>query len=206
MTFDSIDTIVYTAYFLIPGFVIAEVTNAITPGKRRTDAEKVIVYLGYSILNFACWFWTFNWLGNRFENKTSLYWLLLILLILSTAFITGCVVGFMRIHNPIRWLMGKLKISYEHPIPTAWEYKFSQMDKGEYLTVCLDDGTVIRGAFFNRSLASSDIKKTDIFLEEAYMFEDGKWKAVEGSAGVWISSTAIKWISFLTEEEILNDR
>ena len=202
MTLDSVDVIVYTAYFIIPGFITAETANAIIPGKRRTDAEKGLVFLGYSILNFGCWFWAFCLLNNQFQNKTAVYWLLLIALVLFAGFVTGCIIGFLSAHNPVRWIMRKIGISMEHPIPSAWEYKFSQMDEGRYLTVSIDDGTVIRGAFYNKSFASSDMEKMDIFLEEAYMLKDGQWKAVEGSDGVWISSGAIKWISFLKEEGI----
>ncbi len=202
MTFDSVDVIVYTAYFLLPGFITAETANTIIPGKRRTDAEKGLVYLGYSILNFGCWFWAFYLLNNQFQKKTAVYWLLLILLVLCVGFVTGFIIGILKAHNPIRWIMGKCKISMEHPIPSAWEYKFSQMDEGGYLTVGLDDGTVIRGAFYNKSFASSDMEKMDIFLEEVYMLIEGQWKAVEGSDGVWISPGTIKWISFLKDEGI----
>jgi hypothetical protein len=205
MIFDSVDVIVYTAYFLVPGFFIAEIMNAIMPGKRRSDAENVLVYLGYSILNFACWFWAYYLLDEHFKNRTFLYWLVLVMAAMTSAIITGCITGIIRMHNPIRWIIGKLGYPFEYPIPMAWDYKFSNMKEGRYLTVCLDDGSMIRGAFFNKSLASSDGQKMDIFLETVYMLENEKWKPVEGSDGVWISSTAIKWISFWTEGGIEND-
>ena len=106
-------------------------------------------------------------------------------------------------HNPIRWILGKFQIPIEHPIPTAWEYKFSRMNEGKYVTVCLDNGKKIRGAFFNKSMASSDVSNTDVYIESVYFLdEEDNWKPMEGSDGVWISSGAIKWISFLEKEGI----
>lgn len=201
MTIDSIDCIIYTSYFLIPGFIVAETTNTMIPSKRRSDAEKVLVYLGYSILNFGCWFWAFYLISKQFAIRNSLYWLCLIVLVIITGTITGIIIGVLKKHSPIRWIMGKHNVMTEHPIPTAWEYKFSQLKEGERLTVHLDDGTVIRGLFYNKSFASSDMEKRDLFIEEVCMLIDDKWKPVEGSDGVWISSGAIKWISFFKEGE-----
>ncbi len=199
MTFNSADAIVYTAFFLIPGFIISETINSIIPGKRRSDSEKALVYLGYSILNLGCWFWLFYLINGSISDKTALYWLLLIALVVCSGTITGCIIGVLKKYNPIRRFMKMLNIPVEHPIPTAWEYKFSQMNEGRYLAVCLNDDTMIRGSFYNKSIASSDIEKMDIYLEEAYLLEDKKWKSVEGSDGVWIASGAIKWISFFEE-------
>ena len=74
MTISSIDVVIYTVYFLIPGFITAEIKNTIIPGKRRSEAEKTLVYLGYSVFNFGCWFWAIQLINNRFVNKTPLYW------------------------------------------------------------------------------------------------------------------------------------
>ena len=206
MTFDSAEAIAYTAYFLIPGFIIAEVINSIIPGKRRGDAEKVLAYLGFSILNFGCWFWLFDLINTAFTKHTSYYWFVLIISILATGFVTGCAVGFLKKHNPIRYVMKKFKIQSEHPIPTAWEYKFSNLAEGRYLTVSLDNGDVLRGAYFNKSMVSSDMDNVDIYLEESYLLdENGVWKKVKGTDGVWVSSKSIVWISFMKKEVIDND-
>ena len=200
MTISSIDVVIYTVFFLIPGFVTAEVKNTIIPGKRRSEAEKTLVYLGYSVFNFGCWFWAIQLLNNRFINKTPLYWGLLILITLASGFVTGCVLGVIKRLNPINKILNKLKIPIERPIPTAWEYVFSRMKEGKLVTVSLDDGTYVRGAFYNKSFASSDLEKMDIYLEEAYMLnDDEKWIRVKGSEGIWISAGAIKWISLFNE-------
>lgn len=203
MTLASMDVVAYTAYFLIPGFIVAETVNSIIPGKRRSDAEKILIYLGYSILNFGCWFWALRLLYKVFSKNTSWYWALLIVGVLLSGFITGCLIGFLKSHNPSRWIMERLQIPIEHPIPTAWEYKFSQMNEGKYVTVCLDNGKKIRGAFFNKSLASSDVTNKDIYIENVFFLDEkDNWRPVDGSDGVWISSGAIKWISFLEKKGI----
>ena len=203
MTFDSMDVVVYTAYFLIPGFVVDETINTIIPRKRRSDTEKILIYLGYSILNFGCWFWAFSLLNKFFTEKTPYYWASLIVVVLLSGLLTGSLIGIFKVHNPIKRIMEKFQISIEHPIPTAWEYKFSQMNEGRYVTVGLDDGKMIRGAFFNKSMASSDMSDKDFYIEEVYFLdENGNWNPIEGSDGVWISTGAIKWISFFKKEGI----
>ena len=89
MTLASMDVVAYTAYFLIPGFIVAETVNSLIPGKRRSDAEKILIYLGYSILNYGCWFWALKLLYEAFPEKTPRYWTLLIGVVLLSGFFTG---------------------------------------------------------------------------------------------------------------------
>ena len=202
MMINSIETIIYTIYFMIPGFVISEIIRAFSPGKKRSDGEKVLVYLGYSILNLGLWYWLFLSLREKLPNNASAYWLMLLLLVLGLSSLTGCILGFFSQKKLLRKTMEKLKISVEDPTPTAWEKKFSEMKKGCFLTVCIDDGSLIRGSFFKGSMASSDAEIMDIYLREEYTTdEDGNWVLVENSDGIWISAKSIKWISFMPAVE-----
>lgn len=203
MQFSSLEEIVYAVFFLIPGFIVVEIENKIIPGKKRTEFERVLLFLGRSILHLGLWFWLYRIIDSTFKKYTPGYWLLLILLVIITGTITGTAIGVLKKIDIIKVICSKLKIQVEHPIPTAWEYKFSQLSNGCYLTVALENGSFLRGAFYNKSLASSDLNDLDIFIEEAYMLgEDGKWKRVKGTDGIWIPVNSIMWISFFKEEII----
>lgn len=200
MTINSIEIVVYTAYFLLPGYIINEIIRTIVPEKRLLDAEKVLRSIGYSIFELAVWYWLFNIIkANIYGN---LYWLVLIIIVLFTSVVLGITIGLIRKFNPIRKLLLKLKISAEHIIPTAWDYKFSELQEGRKLTVALNDGTFIRGVFYNKSMASSDDNYRDIFLEQVYVLDENNiWKIVEDTDGVWIAPNIIKWISFMEDKE-----
>lgn len=94
----------------------------------------------------------------------------------------------------------KLKVQIISPIPSAWDYKFSELNQGRKVTVALSDGTFIRGAYYSKSMASSDDGYRDIYLEETWQLdEQDRWVKVDATDGVWISPNVIKWISFMED-------
>ena len=96
-----------------------------------------------------------------------------------------------------------MNIQIEHTIPSAWDYKFSNQKDGRRITIALNDGTFVRGLFYNKSFASSDGNFRDIYLEESYVLKDDsvEWIKVDKTDGIWISPNSIKWISFMEDEK-----
>lgn len=64
MIIESADAVLYTAVYLLPGFIINEIISSLVPFKRESEGIKVLRYIGYSVLNFALWIWIF-WLINK---------------------------------------------------------------------------------------------------------------------------------------------
>ena len=132
------------------------------------------------------------------NHNTFWYWLTLSVAILVTSIISGILVGMIRKINLIGKVAKKLKIQIVHPVPTAWEYKFSNQKDSCWLIVALNDGKYYRGLFSCNSLASSDMDYKDIYIEEIYVLDDKcNWMRVERTNGVWISAEQIKYIEFL---------
>lgn len=193
----SLDTVIYTAYFLVPGYIISEIVRCFMPAKNTNDFEKSVRCLGYSIVELAIWFWLFDLINNSFESHNWAYWLILVLSVIITSIVLGFVIGILRQKVPFKTFADKLKIKVEHPIPTAWDYKFFNCQENKWVCVNLDDDTCIRGLYGAKSFSSSDSEQRDLYLEEAYTKEEGEhWEKVESTDGVWISSKNIKWISF----------
>lgn len=64
MTISSIEVVVYTAYFVLPGYVIYGIVNSFVPMQIRSDAEKVLRFILYSLIELALWFWWLGWIGD----------------------------------------------------------------------------------------------------------------------------------------------
>lgn len=99
MTIDSMEAVVYTAYFLIPGYIINSVVNNIVPSKTRLESEKILHCIGYSILELAIWYWLFKIIKKLPDD---LYWLVLIFIIIITSCILGFVIGLLKKKEIIR--------------------------------------------------------------------------------------------------------
>lgn len=198
---ESIDVVTYSAYFLVPGYLISEIIKHFLPETKVDEFEKTIQCLGYSVLELTLWYWFFSIIMNKYDKKTYKYWLFLMLAILVTSFITGIVIGLIKQKKPLKCILDCLDIKTDHPIPTGWDYKFFNTETTRWVCICLDNDTYIRGKYGTNSLASSEPDNHDIYLEEVYLKdENGDWKKEERTDGIWVSATGIKWINFYKEE------
>lgn len=200
MTISSFEVVAYTFQFVVPGYIISEIISAIMPQKRASEGEKIVQAIGYSVLNLALWRWLFMIVREQCTSPTPLFWLINALLTLFTGGFTGVIIGFVRAKGIIRKLLGKLHIDMSHPIPTAWDYKFSD-GNGYWLEVFLTNGKVVRGLYSGSSFSSSDSEYRDIYIERLYKREDDKWKPIDRTAGIWIKPNEIKYIKFYYLED-----
>lgn len=158
-----------------------------------------------SVLNLAVWRWLFLLLQQHFSEPTPFFWLINTILVFATGGITGAVIGILRAKNTVRRLFEHFNINYRHPIPTAWDYKFSD-GKSYWVEVFLSNDKVIRGLYSGRSFASSDDEHRDIFIEHLYEKHNDAWVRVERTAGVLISPDEIRYIKFFELEENNNEQ
>lgn len=198
MIIDSMEAVVHTAYFLIPGYIINSIVNNMVPSKTRLESEKILHCIGYSILELAIWYWLFKFIKKLPDD---LYWLILICIIIITSCILGFVIGLLKKKEIIREILKKHNIVFENNYPTAWDFKFSELGNRK-LTVALSNGTFIRGVYHNKSCASSDNTYRDIYLENVYMLDnEDRCCQASNADGVWIAPEKIMWISFMEDDE-----
>ena len=197
MTINSIDVVIYTAWFVLPGYVIVRVINTLCPGRKNSDAVNLLKSIGYSVINIALWGWLYR-ICIELNNKAWWYYLILTLAVLITSSITGLSIGLIRYCGIIRWIILKIfKIQIEKPIPTAWDNIFSSRKNGCWVIVSLGNGKHIGGRYSTKSHASSDQEYRDLFLEETYEVDENGWKKIPDTEGVWISPNEIKKIEFI---------
>ena len=140
MTIDSIDVVFYTCIFLLPGYIIQEIISSLMPIKQYSDTIKLLRILGYSILNLAVWSWLYMRVIGELKSDKVLYWVLLSAITFISSCVTGILIGIIRHKEWLRKIFSKIKIQIEHPIPTAWDYKFSKTKDSRWVIVSLSNG------------------------------------------------------------------
>jgi hypothetical protein len=95
------------------------------------------------------------------------------------------------------WIFRLLGLRPINPIPTGWDWIFSRTNPC-FVLVTLTDGREIAGFFGDKSMASSDPERRDIFIEKLYKVpEDGTtWEPVSGNLGIQVDGTQIAFIEF----------
>ena len=210
MTVKTLDVVLYTFAFVVPGYIVEEIMSSLMPMKRQ-DSGVIVRSIAFSVLNAALWMsWLFKLLQKLCSSETVLYWVILSLLVLLTGSMTGCILGIIRatdfIRKTINKALRKFGISMEHPIPTAWDYRFKYLDEGAWITVRMDNEKFIRGRYYTNSFASSDYEYRDLYLEEAYRKDENEqWIKIKDTQGVWISPNAIKHIELTRNKESNRD-
>lgn len=201
MQIESLDAVIFTLQFIIPGYLIETIVSSIIPRRKLQESELVVHSLAYSVYNTVIWYWAFQLIRNHLVGVA--FWFVDALLILSTACVTGFAIGLTREFGVIRKVFQRFGINITHPIPTGWDYKFSD-GKEYWVEVTVSSGKVIRGSYSTKSLASSEMECRDIFIEEQYVKPDKEWKKVERTAGVWINPDEIRYIKFYEKEIVEN--
>lgn len=194
MSIDSLDAVMLTAVFILPGFLIIGIIDSINPPKKRSEGIYFLKCLTLSIVNCACWSWAYSAVLNKELKQQFLYYLYIVLITLAGALALAIVISIVEQNCIINRLLSKLKVHSIHPIPTAWDYCFSKQTES-FIIVTLTDGTQLFGWFSGDSFASSDADERDLFIEKGYKIdEDGKWFLDEESTGIYIPKDEIKYI------------
>ena len=130
-------------------------------------------------------------------------------------FVIPLVVGFAlatiqnaQIGNWARSALARFGLSPVHPIPTAWDWKFSDGNK-QWVLVTLTDGSQVAGYWGSESFVSSDPTERDIYIQKIYALDPatGNWKEA-GDSGILIASGQVQTIEFWpygTRQELKNE-
>jgi hypothetical protein len=126
--------------------------------------------------------------------RVALAWGVIILL---SPILLGFLAGYFGQKEYIRRFLQSIGLNPIHVVPTAWDYKFSNIRKAGWLLVTLQDGCVVAGLFGSKSFASSEAGERDLYIQEVYKIsEEGPWAKIPQNEGIWISVSQIKHIEF----------
>jgi len=200
-TFSSVNLPLLLA-LLVPGFVWGVVHEVIQP-VRSEIRPSTLAHLSLSAINFSLLFWFILPLwaqtsavlasGGVISSSIIFRWFLVTF---CNPAILGIITGLAYRKNWWRsFLYNTLGINIQHPSETAWDFAFDRDDPC-WVTITLDDDSVIEGLFGDRSLSSTRRGERDVFLEYWYKDSEGQLIPVRGGEGIWIRGDRIKTIEF----------
>lgn len=201
---DNFDMMFYTLAFIVPGFITYTIVSIFVPQKSEQTPHAILKFLYFSGINYALWAWLIyiivkiNYYNNH-PYRTAGLWVVIILI---SPLITGIIFGILSKKEIFRKLLQRIGFNIIHPIPTAWDYKFSTIQKGIWILVTLKDDSTVLGYFGQDSFASSDSIEHDIYIERVYRIcENGQWEETSRTDGILIKGDQIKLIEFFIDEE-----
>ena len=197
MVLNSLDAVFYTCIFLVPGYIIKSVIDALIPPAKQKDAKYFFSCLLYSVVNCVVWSWAYVLIGNYYKGHPVRYWLVMSIATIIGASLIGLLLGVIKQKGIIECIFSKRDINKIHPVPTAWDYYFSKQEES-WIIVTLKNGKCIYGLFSENSFASSDPDERDIYIEKTYTLgENMEWIEDDKSNGILISKDDIETIEFL---------
>lgn len=200
MKLETVPNLYFVVSILVPGFIYSGMLSAFVPTRAHKERESLLLrYLTATAFNYAiCSPLIFLLLsGIAFARQPAWQALSWFFIVFLAPMILAMVRARIAQRDGLRRLFQRLGLRTINPIPTGWDWIFSTTDPC-YVLVTLRDGAEIAGYFGPRSMASSDPERKDIFLERVYTVppDDGPWKAVEHSLGVYVDGAQIAYIEF----------
>ncbi|HUV05128.1 MAG TPA: DUF6338 family protein [Armatimonadota bacterium] len=185
----------YTAVFVLPGFVIYSVVSKLVILGRRNQSTSVLSFLVLTVVNYAIWFIPLRNSITHKWFKVSPGWteLFYILVMLVSPALIGLLMGAAIQKRWLEKLLDQMKLASVDPTPTAWDWVLANKGQ-EWVIVTLKNGIILYGV---HRFASSDPAERDVFLDEVYQVgSDGRWEPVPDSSGVLIKGDEIVSIEF----------
>ncbi|MGI8382540.1 DUF6338 family protein [Priestia megaterium] len=209
MTISNFNVLFLTLSFVIPGFIIDSIYRKCVPKKDEQGQSALLRFLWYSCFNHGIWLCLIYYLYRIkfYEKHLISLGIIWIFITFVSPIILGFLLSYLQNRDIIRNIIQRLGINPIHTVPTSWDYVFSNLSGESWVTIYLEDGTILHGSFSHRSFASSIPTEKDIFLEKLYLVDEetGDWSEVTHSKGVWIKGDNIKLIEFVKGGEVTNE-
>ena len=208
MSFDSLSAVLFTAIFLVPGFVWSSVLSMLVPRSSKAVELRALEFLTLSCINHALWIWLLVPLvaSEYLERHPVWTGLALILPVLVSPVALGLFTGWAFQNPRMKGLLGRFLRRFGfrtiHELPTAWDYHFFTHPQPYWVIVTLCDGSRVYGLFGYNSFAGDDAAERDLYLEAVYHpTTSGEWAPIEDSGGIIVKADQVAAVEFrkLTE-------
>ncbi|MBI5761922.1 MAG: hypothetical protein HZA51_00190 [Planctomycetes bacterium] len=204
MTFQTIDALLFTTVFLVPGFIWSALHAKFVPRRALDPQVRLVEYLTLSCVNHAVWIWMLAPLFATGWHRIHPGWagLFLIFPTLFSPVALGVLSGRLYQSDWLQAKLGRWGFRTLHQIPTSWDYQFSR-GLPYWVIITLKDGSHVYGLFGGKSFASDDPGERDVYLEAVYgIADDGEWLPVDGGAGILIKGEQISAVEFRLLKEV----
>jgi hypothetical protein len=207
VTFTSLDAVLFTVGFLVPGFVWSAVLSMLLPRKAVPTEVRFLEFLTFSCLNHGFWAWALFLIFKTGFIDEYPYWaaLALYVIIFASPLALGVASGWLQQNGMVARFLARFGFRTIDPAPTAWDWHFSQT-KPYWVLVTLKNGEQVYGLFGTRSFAGDDPNHRDLYIEAVFrLLETDEWAPVEDSAGILIAPDEISAIEFRKVAEVPYD-
>lgn len=178
---------------VVPGFVIAYVRNQLVANRRLPLSEAIVGYIALSFVYQALAFPLATWLKSLpLPDMGRALAELLVSIVLPA--VLGLVIGLNARLGWTRKAFGKLRINLNHPVNTAWDWRFGGKEECWVLAV-LKDGTKWAGHLGPESFISTDPGERDIYIQAVYSI-DRRNKWTPKGSGVWLAQGDVQSLEF----------
>ncbi|WP_157044649.1 DUF6338 family protein [Roseobacter sp. GAI101] len=175
-----------------PGFLIMFGRSRFLTGRMVSVASSIFEYLMVSSIYFAASFPIYKIIGSNS------YWSMFNFLFVLPLFV-GFSLGLFAQKGIFRSLLARVGLNPVHSSPTAWDYVFGNREGSSWVVVKLFSGNEYYGVLGPASMASSDLKSRDIFLENTCR-DDFSFVEVDRKRGVWINESDIRAIEIIKDK------
>jgi len=200
LTVENITLVVLT---LVPGLIILFARSYFITARIMKLRDLV---LGYLVVTMVYWGALILFCGDELFGLTTVEPLRLkiamaLALIVVLPALVGTGLGWEIQAGGLRKLLRCIGLNPVHVVPSAWDWKFSNMD-GAWILVTLKNGTKFRGYFGDQSFSSSDPDERDLYISHVFKERKKKgaskksWKEVKGKS-VWVRGEEIVSIEFI---------
>ncbi len=192
-------TIIAAIAFLIPGFITTTIVKKIIPIVNKEYKYNILENFIYSFLNIFIWAIPIHniYLNiDSFKQNFFWLWLLIFIIIFISPIVIALVIVLINKYELFRKLCTYFNITNIDIEPSAWDFKFKQIEN-EWVIVTLTNDRTIAGFIGKNSFISDNPQERDLYIDEVYeISKSGNWKKRERTDGIWLKSDEIKTIEF----------
>lgn len=195
--FKGIENLHLVLFFIVPGLITVFIRSRFIAGRKPSHTEQLLSYLVVSLVYYTITLpyvmRVLSGAGNLYSQ--SLNWAALTLF---GPAIFGIILGAAAQKRWMHVIAGWCRLSLVDIIPTAWDYRFSNIPRGGiFVLVMLSDDRQVAGFFGSKSFASSESEERDLYIEEEVTLnEDGSWAYRDERVGILVSAKEIKHVEF----------
>jgi hypothetical protein len=192
--FDGVEKAVLGLALLGPGFLILFGRSRFHTGRMVGVAESIFEYLMMSSVYFSFAYPLFSLISMP-------GYLSLLSFLFISPLLLGLVIGVLTQRQTLRGFLNRIGLNPVHSSPTAWDFAFSNRKGFSWVVVSLASGKRYHGVFGPSSLASSDLSRRDIFLED---IRGENFEPIEKDGrkrGVWLNENEIASIEIVEDKK-----
>jgi hypothetical protein len=194
----------FFARYLLAGFILMSVRSSFVSAQRPRPTEVLFDAVFLSLVNqliFLAIASLVFWLVPTLTAQLGVDGRLIFFLeVLALPVLLGVLWGIALARDWKIASLRRLMMPNVHPTERAYDFAFARRPGPGFVIITYKDGTQVFGYFGYRSLAATDERRSDIYLERLYSVDDdGQWSETMPSRSALLMLDDIRSIEFIPE-------